>query len=124
MPHIVIEASPALLGAIGWQPVLRELHRALAESGWAAMGDMKSRVHPIAAGLCGEDPAAQQLIATLTLTNPRPPLVCRQMAEMVHVHLSRAIDALGPGAWTQCCVFLRDVPKSHYVKRQWPSPAP
>lgn len=128
MPHIVIEASPALVEAIAWPQVLRGIHEHLCASGWAAPADMKSRVLPIVAGLCGEDSAARQLVATLVLTNPRPAQVCEQMAAAVHEHLSHAIEAIeannaaGPGAWTQCCVFLREVPKAHYLKRQWNAP--
>src|SRR2546427_5927665 len=72
MPHIAIEVSPSLLPSIQWEPVLHAMHLALAERGWARLADLKSRVAPIAVGLCGDDPHAQQLIATLTLTNPRP----------------------------------------------------
>lgn len=123
MPHISIEVSSPLLAAIQWEQVLHTMHLALAQRGWATLEDLKSRVTPIAAGLCGVDPQAQQLIATLTLTNPRPPETCAAMAAMVLDHLSQAIDdrpALS--AWVQCCVFLREHPKSHYLKRQWNTP--
>lgn len=123
MPHIAIEVSPPLLAAINWAPVLHGLHASLVEPGWAALADLKSRVVPIAIELCGADPQAQQLIATLTLTNPRPPETCKAMTETVLDHLSRALAAAHPAptAWTQCCVFLREHPKSHYLKRQWPA---
>lgn len=134
MPHIAIEVSPSLLPSIQWEPVLHAMHLALAERGWARLADLKSRVAPIAVGLCGEDPHAQQLIATLTLTNPRPPQTCSAMAEVVFEHLSRAIGAIGAigpfeaplesAAWVQCCVFLQEHPKSHYLKRQWNAPPP
>ena len=126
MPHIAIEVSPPLLAAIDWTPVLHGMHTALATSGWAALEDLKSRVVPIAIELCGVDPQAQQLIATLTLTNPRPPQTCSAMAETVLAHLSRAIVAAHPmpAAWIQCCVFLREHPQSHYLKRQWWELAP
>lgn len=134
MPHIAIEVSPSLLPSIQWEPVLHAMHLALAERGWARLADLKSRVAPIAVGLCGGDPHAQQLIATLTLTNPRPPQMCSAMAEVVLEHLSRAIGATGPigpidahpepAAWVQCCVFLQEHPKSHYLKRQWNAPPP
>ncbi len=134
MPHIAIEVSPSLLPSIQWEPVLHAMHLALAERGWARLADLKSRVAPIAVGLCGEDPHAQQLIATLTLTNPRPPQMCSAMAEVVLGHLSRAIGAIGAtgpidahpeaAAWVQCGVFLQEHPKSHYLKRQWNAPPP
>lgn len=124
MPHIAIEISPALSAAIDWNTVLPGLHQALAEPGWAALDDLKSRVHPIAQELSGAAPASQQLIATLTLTNPRPPQVSRQMAETLYAHLSQAIAAQAPGEWVQCCVFLHEVPKGSYLKQQWNPPAP
>lgn len=124
MPHIVIDASAPLLARIDWQPVLHELHQALAEKGWAALEDLKSRVQPMAHELSGSDDGAQQLIATLILTNPRPPAVCQRMAELVHAHLSRAIEAARPDAWVQCCLFLHEFPKLQYFKRQWNAPPP
>lgn len=125
MPHIAIEVSPSLLASIQWEPVLHAMHLALAGRGWARLADLKSRVAPISAGLCGGDPHAQQLIATLTLTNPRPPEMCSAMAEVVLEHLARAIGAHPAlAAWVQCCVFLRQHPKSHYLKRQWNAPPP
>lgn len=125
MPHIAIEASPSLLAAIVWEPVFQALHAELADRGWAALADLKSRVTRIDAQLCGADPQAQQLIATLTLTNPRPPETCAAMAQMVFDHLRRAIDAHPEiAAWVQCCVFLQEHPKSHYLKRQWNPPPP
>ena len=128
MPHIAIEVSPSLLPSIQWEPVLHAMHLALAERGWARLADLKSRVAPIAVGLCGEDPHAQQLIATLTLTNPRPPQMCSAMAEVVFEHLARAIGPIDAhpesAAWVQCCVFLQEHPKSHYLKRQWKAPPP
>lgn len=127
MPHLTIEASPALLDAIDWNAALAELHHALAAPGWAVLDDLKSRVHPIAWGLCGRDAQALQLIATLTLTNPRPEDVCQQMARTVLEHLTRRVEALAPqdGAapWTQCCVFLQPHDKARYFKQQWHPPA-
>src|SRR3989442_8972983 len=89
MPHIAIEVSPSLLPSIQWEPVLHAMHLALAERGWARLADLKSRVAPIAVGLCGDEPHAQQLIATLTLRSEehtselqsRPHLVCRLLLE-------------------------------------------
>lgn len=126
MPHISIEISPALSAGVDWNTLLPGLHQALAEPGWAALDDLKSRVHLIAHELCGAAPApaSQQLIATLTLTNPRPPQVCRQMAETLLCHLSQAIAAQAPGRWVQCCVFLHEVPKGNYLKQQWNLSAP
>lgn len=125
MPHIAVEVSPALLAAIEWEPVLQGLHAAIAERGWARLADLKSRMASIAVELCGADPQAQQLIATLTLTNPRPPETCAAMAEMVFDHFSRSIGAdTGTPGWVQCCVFLQEHPKSHYLKRQWNAPPP
>ncbi len=125
MPHLVIEVSPSLLAAIEWEPELHSLHVALAERGWARLADLKSRVTPIAMELCGVDRQAQQLIATLTLTNPRPPETCTAMAEMVFDHLCRVVGAQSETAsWVQCCMFLQTHPKSHYLKRQWNAPLP
>ncbi len=51
--------------------------------------------------------------------------MCSAMAEVVFEHLSRAIGApLESAAWVQCCVFLQEHPKSHYLKRQWNAPPP
>lgn len=122
MPHISIEASPALVGAVDWPTTLQGLHAELAHEGWAALADLKSRVHPIAAELCGADPGALQLVATLTLTRPRPPHICERMADTVSRHLSSAVNALQPRPWIQCCVFLRLHPLDHYRKRQWNAP--
>ncbi|MDP9917467.1 5-carboxymethyl-2-hydroxymuconate isomerase [Variovorax boronicumulans] len=123
MPHIAIEVSSSLFAAIEWEPVLHAMHLALAARDWAELGDLKSRVTPIAVELCGADPQAQQLIATLTLTNPRPPKTCAAMAQMVLDHLSRVVgERPETSAWVQCCVFLREHPKSHYLKRQWHAP--
>lgn len=125
MPHIVIEASPPLLAAIPWAPVLKSLHLALAEPGWAALADLKSRVTPIAVALSGTDPHAQQLVATLWLTNPRPPEMCAAMMQTVSDHLGRATDTHRDAAtWVQCCVFLQEHPKAHYLKREWEAPPP
>lgn len=123
MPHITVEVSSSLYAAIEWQPVMHALHLALAERGWAALADLKSRVVPIAVELCGNDPNAQQLIATLTLTNTRPPEMSGAMAQTVLEHLSRGIEARPePARWVQCCVFLREHPKPQYFKRQWNAP--
>ncbi|MET1114600.1 MAG: hypothetical protein ABWY08_06525 [Comamonas sp.] len=123
MPHIVIEVSPSLLAAIDWAPELRALHIALADRGWAALADLKSRVTPIAFEFSGADRQAQQLVATLILTQPRPAQTSAGMAELVFEHLCRAVGARpDAGAWVQCCVFLREHPRSHYLKRQWNAP--
>lgn len=123
MPHIVIEVSPSLFAAIDWAPELRALHTALADRGWAALADLKSRVKPIAIELSGVDRQARQLVATLTLTQARPVQTSAAMAELVFDHLCRAVSALPDGgAWVQCCVFLREHPRSHYLKRQWNAP--
>lgn len=127
MPHLTIEVSPALLDAIDWPAALTDLHRALAAPGWAALDDLKSRVLPIAHGVCGTDAQAQQLIATLTLTNPRPHDVSQQMARTVFEHLSRHVEAVAPGngaaPWVQCCVFLQLHARADYFKQQWNAPA-
>jgi len=123
MPHIAIEVSPPLLAAVDWAQVLQAMHVALAERGWARMEDLKSRVMPIAVSVCGLDLQAQQLIATLTLTNRRPPQTSDAMAALVFDHMSGAID-MHPGLtfWVQCCVFLQEHPKPRYLKRQWNAP--
>ena len=123
MPHITVEVSSSLFTTIEWTPVMHALHLALAERGWAALADLKSRVVPIAVELCGTDPNAQQLIATLTLTNPRPSEMSCAMAQAVLEHLSHAVESRPELAgWVQCCVFLREHPKAQYFKRQWNAP--
>jgi len=124
MPHIAIQASPELLAAIPWERVLHQLHAEMGEQGHARLHDMKSRVQPIAAGLCGLDGAALQLVATLTLTNPRTPEVISLMSGRVLARLSEAIDAHAPRAWIQCCVFVQELPRQHYLKEQWNPPTP
>lgn len=123
MPHIAIEVSPVLFDRIDWDARLEALHQALADAGWARLEDLKSRVQPVAAGLCGGDRQAQQLIATLILTNPRPPEICLRMAQLVHDRLSQAVEDSRHAGWVQCCVLLRELPKTHYFKRQWQEPA-
>ena len=123
MPHIKIEASAEIIDLIDWTNVLHELHAALADQGWAKLTDLKSRIHPCATAISANDPSAQQVIATLVLTNPRPAEMQQAMSQMVLDHLERAIDATHPDRWIQCCVFLQPVPKHDYLKRQWNPPA-
>ncbi|WP_080771168.1 hypothetical protein [Comamonas thiooxydans] len=123
MPHIVVEVSPPLLASIQWAPALRALHLELFERGWARLEDLKSRVTPITAELCGEDVHAQQLIATLTLTNQRPPDISAGMKQLVFDHMSRAVEDCSEAfGWVQCCVFLQERSKTQYLKRQWNAP--
>ncbi|MFY3985929.1 hypothetical protein ACOTJH_28340 [Achromobacter xylosoxidans] len=111
MPHIAIDASPALIEGIDWRTTLVSLHRQLSDMGWANLSDLKSRVQPIAVEFSGDDSTALQLIATLALTNPRPFEISQKMAETVQAHPSSAIDRLPISAWVQCCVFLDEHPK-------------
>lgn len=122
MPHIHIEASSGIIDLIDWTHVVNQLHADLAGRGWARLGDLKSRIHHCAASVSADDPTAQQIVATLVLTNPRPAEMQQAMSQVVLDHLGRAIDAIGPDHWIQCCVFLQPVPKCDYLKRQWNAP--
>lgn len=122
MPHIRIEASSGIIDLIDWPHVLNQLHRELAGQGWAKLSDLKSRIHPCAVSVSADAPSAQQVVATLVLTNPRPAEMQQAMSQMVLDHLGRAIDAAGPAQWVQCCVFLQPFPKQDYLKRHWNAP--
>ena len=123
MPHIKIEASAGIIDVIDWANILNKLHTGLANEGWARLSDLKSRIHPCTAAVSADDPSAQQVIATLVLTNPRPAEMQRAMIQMVLEHLGQAIDATHPDQWVQCCVFLQPVPKHDYIKQQWNPPS-
>lgn len=122
MPHIRIEASSGIIDLIDWTDVLNQLHMDLAGQGWAKLSDLKSRIHHSTASVSANDPSAQQVVATLVLTNPRPVEIQQAMSQMVLDHLERAINATHPDRWIQCCVFLQPVPKHDYLKRQWNPP--
>jgi 5-carboxymethyl-2-hydroxymuconate isomerase len=122
MPHIRIEASSGIFDLIDWTNVLNQLHMDLAGQAWAKLDDLKSRIHHCATSVSADDARAQQVVATLVLTNPRPAEMQQAMSQMVLNHLERAIDATRPDCWVQCCVFLQPVPKHDYLKRQWNPP--
>jgi 5-carboxymethyl-2-hydroxymuconate isomerase len=117
MPHISIAVSPGLAGRMDWARILPPLHRALAERGFAAIDDLKSRVQLCDYTLLGDDEAAQQIVATLHMTNPRADETQRAMAQLILAHLEQAVTTADLGCWTQCCVFCAFTPKSHYLRR-------
>lgn len=117
MPHIDIVVSTDLGKNIAWRDTLRSLHAELASRGYAALGDLKSRVRYCDFALSGEDFEAAQVVATLTMTNPRPEDVMEAMAAIVFDHLGRAVERVAGERWTQCCVFHQFVPKDRYLKR-------
>jgi len=118
MPHISIAVSPDLAGRVDWTRILPPLHRQLAEGGFAAMRDLKSRVQICDYTLLGEDETAQQVVATLHMTNRRSDETRREMAQIVLSHLEQAVNAAGLGRWTQCCVFCAFTPRSHYLRSE------
>ncbi len=124
MPHLHIEVSPALATAIDWGQLTRKIHQELAAKGCAALNDLKSRVLVCHHTLAGNDAQAQQIVATLITTNPRPQHELERMQGFVLSALQSVIEDLAPDHWVQCCVFLQPIPKTHYAKWQWhPSPS-
>lgn len=122
MPHLRIEVSAELYGALNWKALATEIHDGIAQQGWAGLNDLKTRIVVCAEDLAGEDPLAQQLVATLITTNSRPPDVLQAMQALVLAELEKAVSALHPTQWVQCCVFLQATPKSDYMKWQWRAP--
>jgi 5-carboxymethyl-2-hydroxymuconate isomerase len=116
MPHIVFEATRELSQRLNFDAVLSGIHRQLAELGYARMEDLKSRVYVSDTSLAGEDPRAQYVVARLTTTNPRPPEVQREMGQVIHEHVVRAIEERKPDFWWQCCVLIEAIDRSNYVK--------
>lgn len=117
MPHIDIVVSPELGKKITWQDTLCAIHAELAAQGFAAITDLKGRVRFCDIAVSGVEPAADQVVATLTMTNPRPEETMEAMANIVFEHLGRAVENVAGDRWTQCCVFHQLVPKSRYLKR-------
>ena len=124
MPHLHIEVTDALASALDLTSVSEAIHRDIAAQGWAAIGDLKTRVLVCADALAGLDRGAQQLVATLITTNLRPPDVQRAMTDCVLQHLQQAVRTLAPAQWVQCCVFMQATPRSDYSKWQWMPPTP
>jgi 5-carboxymethyl-2-hydroxymuconate isomerase len=124
MPHINFEASAELARHINWVPFLTRLHAALADAGWAGLNDLKSRVQICHTVVSGLDAQAQQFVAVLVMTNPRPEAIQQAMAQTVLNHMQQAIEATRPQHWVQCCVFFRHMPKTSYLKWQWHTPLP
>lgn len=122
MPHLRIEVSAALAPALNWKQLACDIHLDLAAAGWAALDDLKTRVLVCADELAGEDHGAQQLVATLIITNPRSPEMQRAMTDRVMAHLEKALCALQPVHWVQCCVFMQVARRDGYAKRQWNAP--
>lgn len=123
MPHLRIEVSADLAAALDWKRLSNGIHRDLAACQWAAIDDLKTRVLVCADALAGQDHGAQQLVATLIITRPRPPQVQRAMAERVLAHLEAAVRSLRPEHWVQCCVFMQATRSDDYAKWQWKAPA-
>lgn len=124
MPHLRIEVTEALASALDLTTLSEAIHRDIADQGWAASSDLKTRVLVCADALAGLDRGAQQLVATLITTNSRPPDVQRAMTDCVLKHLQHAVRTLKPAQWVQCCVFMQAAPKSDYSKWQWMPPTP
>jgi 5-carboxymethyl-2-hydroxymuconate isomerase len=122
VPHLRFEVDAELARALDWSTLTREIHRDLASRGWAALDDLKSRVVVCAFTAAGDLGSSQQIVVTLITTNPRPPEVRRAMTACVLAHLERAVTAIGPRHWTQCCVFLQATDRSDYAKVQWNPP--
>ncbi|MBY0466330.1 MAG: hypothetical protein K2W33_15435 [Burkholderiales bacterium] len=122
MPHLRIEVSAALSQTLNWKALANEIHHGIAQRGWASLNDLKTRVVVCAEDLAGDDLLAQQLVATLITTNPRPPDVLQAMQALVLAEMEKAVSALHPTQWVQCCVFLQATPKSDYMKWQWRAP--
>lgn len=55
MWHIIIEATPKLADGVDFKSIMAEDHQRFAESGVAAMDDLKSRVHITRFHLAGSD---------------------------------------------------------------------
>jgi 5-carboxymethyl-2-hydroxymuconate isomerase len=124
MPHLRIEVSADLAAELDWKQLADDIHRGIATQGWAAINDLKTRVLVCADALAGQDGDAQQLVATLIITNPRPPEVQRAMIDLVLEHLKQAVHELEPAHWVQCCVFMQATDKKNYAKWQWKAPTP
>jgi 5-carboxymethyl-2-hydroxymuconate isomerase len=124
MPHLRIEVTDSLASALDLKSLLEAIHRDIADHGWAAINDLKTRVLVCVDALAGLDHGAEQLVATLITTNPRPPDVQRAMTDCVLRHLQQAVRTLGLAHWVQCCVFMQATPKSDYSKWQWMPPTP
>lgn len=122
MPHLRIEASAALAHGIAWAPLAAAIHGDLAAHGWAALADLKSRVVACDYDLAADDAQAQQLVATLVTTHPRPPEVLDKMKACILAHLERAVADLQPRSWVQCCVIVQAMPPGAYAKVQWHPP--
>lgn len=123
MPHLRIEVSAELAGALNWKQLAHDIHFDLAECKWAALDDLKTRVLVCADALAGQDQGAQQVVATLIITHARPAEMQRAMAERVLAHLETAVRALQPVHWVQCCVFMQATRRDDYAKWQWNAPA-
>lgn len=116
MPHIAIEVTPRLAGALDFVAVFSEMHQRIADSGTALLHDFKSRVHLTERHLAGDDRAAEFVIARLMTTNPRPKSEQQAMARIVHDVLRRAIEEEQKPYWWQCCVFIEPFEKADYLK--------
>lgn len=119
MPHLVIEITEGLLpasGAAGLLPALQDIHAELERMGYAKQDDMKSRVIVADTALAGADPGGQFIVATLSMTQPRPETMQKAMGRLIHARLQRFIEEREPRCWWQCCVFFRYVGSEGYIK--------
>lgn len=120
MPHLVIEitngllptprSSSCLLQALG------DIHAEFARHGYAKEEDMKSRVVVADTALAGANASAEFIVATLSMTRPRPEPIQRAMGELVHARLERFIEEGDSACSWQCCVFFRYVGSDGYIK--------
>jgi len=116
MPHITYEASATLAQTIDWRGLMTETHHAVAATGHAVIGDLKSRMIHTAAHLAGDDPSAEFVIARLTTTKPRPDEARHAIARIIHEKLEAAILAATPDIWWQAGVIDEQVVPTDYIK--------
>jgi 5-carboxymethyl-2-hydroxymuconate isomerase len=116
MPHIIIEATPRLAEATDFKVVMMSIHRRLAESNFAVMDNLKSRVHVTHFQLAGDDPDGEFVVARLITTHARPDSELRAMASIIHDALVEAMAGQLHPYWWQCCVLLEPTDKSKYLK--------
>lgn len=116
MPHIVFETTPRLSGLLDFNALMTSIHGQLVERGYARLGDLKSRVYLSDQSLAGAEPDGQFLVARLTMSNPRPPEVQREMGRVIHDAMHCAIEHTAPDFWWQCCVFVETFNRLDYLK--------
>jgi 5-carboxymethyl-2-hydroxymuconate isomerase len=116
MPHIVFETTPRLSDLLDFNALMTTIHGQLVERGYARLGDLKSRVYFSDLSLAGAEHDGQFLVARLTMSNPRPPEVQREMGRVIHDAMRRAIEQAAADFWWQCCVFIETFDRPDYLK--------